>query len=390
MSFAAINEMNSITAPNLSDEFIQLHRTFHELSQDSNGDDEIDISRALLPGTSLSWQDLIKEHRLVILSEAGSGKTYEIYNIALTLREQGAHAFFLRLEHIPEDFEEAFEVGTYEDFEEWLVSGEEGWLFLDSVDEARLRHPRDFEQAIRKVGKKIRTALDRAHFVITGRTSAWRPKTDRDYCTKHLPYSIRDTAVRNSEDGCDDPNDSLQTEATPEQKDGPTFKFVTLDNLSSDQIVVFAKARGIKDSKGFLNAVERADAWLFTSRPQDLKDLIDFWLDQGRIGTRLEIIRNSIERRLRERDQDRADVRPLSLEQARYGARLLAAVTTLTKNSEITVPDGTENSRGIAVQTVLPHWDDKDQSDTPGEAGGLMSGTASKAGVLTGGLPVCL
>ena len=74
----------------------------------------------------------------VDLSEAGSGKTYEIRNIACTLRGQGKPAFFLRLEHIPRDFEDAFEVGTYEAFEKWLSSGEEGWLLLDSVDEARL------------------------------------------------------------------------------------------------------------------------------------------------------------------------------------------------------------------------------------------------------------
>lgn len=346
----------------LSDGFIQLHRTFHELSQDSVGDDEIDISRALLPGTSLSWEDLLKEHRLVVLSEAGSGKTYEICNIARTLRAQKAHAFFLRLEDIPEDFEDAFEVGTYQDFEEWLASSEEGWLFLDSVDEARLRHPRNFEQAIRIVRKKIKTALERAHFVITGRTSAWRPKTDYDCCTNHLSYSIKDTAIRTSPDGDGDPQGSLQTETITQEKDKPAFKIVTLDNLTSEQIRVFVKARGIENSKAFLNAVERADAWLFTARPQDLKELIDFWLNKGRIGTRLEIMQNSIERRLDEREQSRADTYPLSVERARGGARLLAAATTLMRNPTIRVPDGTENSKGLPVKAVLPDWNDKDQA----------------------------
>jgi hypothetical protein len=125
---------------------------------------------------------------------------------------------------------------------------------------------------------------------------------------------------------------------------------------------VFAKARGIKDCKAFLDAVERADAWSFTARPQDLEELTEFWLDKGRIGTRLESMRNSIDRRLAERDQNRADARPLSAERARQGVRLLAAATTLAQNPTIRVPDGMENSKGISVQSVLPDWDEKDQS----------------------------
>ena len=155
---------------------------------------------------------------------------------------------------------------------------------------------------------------------------------------------------------------SLQTEAKRRARLRSVFKIVALDDLTSDQIAVFAKARGIEDSRAFLEAVERADAWSFTSRPQDLEELTEFWIDKGRIGTRLELMRNSIDRRLAERDQGRADARPLSADRARQGARFLAATTTLAQNPTIRVPDGAENSKGIAVQSVLPDWDDKDQS----------------------------
>lgn len=73
-------------------------------------------------------------------------------------------------------------------------------------------------------------------------------------------------------------------------------------------------------------------------------------------------MQNSIDRKLAERDQGRADARPLSAERARQGVRLLAAATTLTQNPTIRVPDGAENSKGIAVQSVLPNWDDRDQA----------------------------
>lgn len=354
--------MDPISTFDSSYEFIELQRTFHELSKHSNENDEIDISRTFGIGERLRWPNLIKEYRLIILSEAGSGKTSEIRNIARKLREEGKPAFFLRLEHIPRDFEDAFEEGTYEAFEEWLASGEEGWLLLDSVDEARLRNPRDFELAIRKLSRQIITAKDRTHIVITGRTTAWRPKTDLANCTAHLPYTAAATSESTPQAENDGPDGSLQIKTETQSRVQPVFKIVALDDLTRDQISVFVKARGIEDSKAFLEAVERADAWSFTSRPQDLEELTEFWIDQGRIGTRLELMRNSIDRRLAERDQDRADACPLSAERARQGARLIAAATTLAQDSTIRVPDGAESSKGISVQTVLPDWDDKDQS----------------------------
>ncbi len=342
--------------------FIELHRTFHELSQQIIENDDIDISRVFHFSERLCWPDLIKEYRLIILSEAGAGKTFEIRNIAQNLREQGNSAFFLRLEYIPIDFENAFEVGTYEAFEEWKAAGEEGWLFLDSVDEARLRNPGDFELAIRKLSRRINTAKDRTHIVITSRTTAWRPKTDLTFCTAHLPYAVAATSKHDLQNEDEGPEGSLHTKTDTQGGAKPVFKIIALDDLTPDQISVFAKARGVKDSQAFLDAVERVDAWSFTSRPQDLEELTEFWIDKGRIGTRLEIMRNSIERRLAERDQGRAEARPLSAERARQGSRLLAAATTLAQDPTIRIPDGAENTKGTAVQSVLPDWDDKDQS----------------------------
>jgi len=343
-------------------EFVELDRTFQELSNNCSENDDVDISLEFGFGERLRWSNLINEYRLIILSEAGSGKTAEIRNIARMLSEQGRSAFFLRLEHIPRDFEYSFEVGTYEAFEEWLASGAEGWLLLDSVDEARLRDPGDFELAIRKLSKRIIKAKERTHIVITGRTTGWRPRTDLDCCCVHLPYATEATSEGDPQANGDVPIGCLQTDTETQSRAQPVFKIVALDDLTPNQIEVFVKARGIKNSKGFLDAVERADAWSFTSRPQDLEELSQFWIDQGRIGNRLELMRNSIDRRLAERDQNRADARPLSAERARQGSKLLAAATTLAQEPTIRVPDGAENSKGIAVQSVLSDWDDKEQS----------------------------
>jgi len=357
-----MSKMDSINIFDTRYGFIELHRTFHELSKDSYENYEADINNLYPVSKRLGWTNLIKEYRVIILSEAGSGKTFEIRNVARTLWEQGKPAFFIRLEHIPRDFEDAFEVGTYEAFGEWLGSGEEGWLFLDSVDEARLRDPGDFELAIRKLSKRLSISKDRSHIIITGRTTAWRPKTDLAHCIAHLPFAVAATSQCDSQTKNDGHNKRPEIETEIKDKAHAVFKIVALDNLTPDQIEVFAKVRGIGDSRAFLDAIERADAWSFTSRPQDLEELTEFWLDMGRIGTRLEIMRNSIDRRLAERDQDRADARPLSVERASQGSRLLAAATTLAQNQTIRVPDGAENSKGIAIKDVLPDWDDKEHS----------------------------
>ena len=340
--------------------FIELHRTFSELPKEVVKNDDADFGWANGIGAPLRWDDLINEYRVVILSEAGSGKTTEIRHIARKLRGDKKQAFFLRLEHIPDDFDNAFEEGTYKTFTEWLKSEEEGWLLLDSVDEARLRHPKDFERAIRKLSGRIQTAFNRTHIVITSRTTAWRPKTDLDLCVTRLPFEKAATRrVPQAADG-DELGEYFEDVFEDNKGVGPAFKIVTLDDLTDKQIAVFAKARGVEGSKAFLEAVDRADAWSFTSRPQDLEELVDFWLDKSILGTGLEIMRNSVERRLTERDQDRADAQPLSRTRLHQGARLLAAATTLTHTPTIPIPDGVNSSAGIAAQTVLDDWDQQE------------------------------
>ncbi len=348
------------------DEYIELDRTFHELSSYAGESDDIELEKVFHVGQSLGWPNLLDEYRVVILSEAGSGKTEEIRSAARRLRAEGKAAFFLRLEHVASDLEIAFEEGTLDDFNKWLESEDEGWILLDSVDEARLKNPSDFALAIRRVGGIISAAKDRTHIIVTGRTTAWRPKTDLRLCSLHIPRTpqiVTQTEVIPQEFEEFDLDDEVVATETKNQEVAPTFKVVTLDDLNAVQIARFIKARGVENTRAFLEAVERADAWSFTARPQDLNDLAAFWRDNGRIGSRIEIMRNSIERRLVERDQDRAEAKPLAMGRVRTGARLLAASATLTKNPTIRVPDGAENTTGVPAQTVLSDWSEADISN---------------------------
>ena len=104
------------------------------------------------------------------------------------MEDQGHTAFFIRIEDINEDFVQAFEVGDAESFDNWLDSQGEAWFYLDSIDEARLSNPRDFEKAIRRFSRKIKSAQMRAHICISSRHYAWRAKSDRNLIERHLPF----------------------------------------------------------------------------------------------------------------------------------------------------------------------------------------------------------
>jgi len=247
-----------------SSKYIELNRMFFELSADytKNADnDDLELSEALglKAGNDIGWDELLKKHRVILLSKAGSGKTQEIRQAAIKLQSNNKPAFFLRLENIPDGLEDSFEKGKIEEFEAWLESSEEGWLFLDSVDEARLRDPKDFKKAIRILTKHITPALDRAHIIITGRANAWRAKTDLELCRECFPYKPaakkEDTEDDSEEISLEEETSSAKKISLKEASGDTNFEFYTLSDLSDKQIEDFLKGNGISDVSKILDDI---------------------------------------------------------------------------------------------------------------------------------------
>jgi hypothetical protein len=140
-----------------------------------------------VPGKPQRWHEIEDERRVLILADPGAGKTFEALTRARKIRERGKKAFFIRIEAIDAKFENAFEIGTGDEFLAWLVSHEEAWFFLDSVDEAQLETPRALENAIRIFGERIHAARERAHIFITSREDAWQALSDRTLVEQYLP-----------------------------------------------------------------------------------------------------------------------------------------------------------------------------------------------------------
>lgn len=330
---------------------VPLKRSFSPVKPTRNDDQEDDFVRAHwgLIETKV-WEDLEAEFRVIVLADAGAGKTFEAENRAKSIVDQGRKAFFIRIEDLDADFDEAFEVGSSEKFDEWLSSSEQAWFFLDSVDEARLENPRAFEKAIRRFAKRIHPASHRAHIVITSRPYAWRFKSDTELVERFLPFA---SLKQESRDGSEFETSEKDVEESP-------VSIYVLNPLSIEDIRQFAQHHSAKEIDRLITEIQRANLLEMASRPFDLEGLLSKWESDNELGGRLESLSHMVDVRLDEIDPSRSQLQPLIREKAREGVRMLAAAVTLSDETGILVPDIVHEKSGIDAEQVLADWEPKD------------------------------
>ena len=299
----------------------------------------IDRSSSTKP---LRWHDITGGYRTLVLAQPGAGKTFEAKAQATSLCEQGRPAFFIRLEFLKNNFEQAFEIGTAEKFADWLSSEEEGWFFLDSVDEAQLDTPNALEDALRIFGSRIWRSLERAHICITSRDDAWQALPARRLVLDHLPHgSIK------MEDGDEDarrPADGMQV-----------FR---LQGLNIDEIRMFAVHQGVPDDKAFVAELKRRSLLAFAENPFDLIALTRVWTVDQTLGTRLDVLNRMIDLQLdpvRKPSLVRVDVA-----RRRTAAAMLAAAVTMTGKTKICCPGGTMSDERIDCRAVVRNLDEEE------------------------------
>jgi hypothetical protein len=109
-----------------------------------------------------------------------------------------------------------------------------------------------------------------------------------------------------------------------------------------------------------MRALDDADTMSLVSRPQDLDGYIEVWKETGRIGTHSEALRSSIAQRLRETNEDQAELRELSEDEALQGAKRLAAALTFGHATTVAVPGGEQGREGaLDVAAILRSWKPK-------------------------------
>lgn len=331
---------------------VPLERFFSPIHQSEVDSDEQDFSAFFSGSKRTTWADLEKEFRCVILAEAGAGKSFEMEARARHAQEIGRAAFFIRIEEIADGFEDAFEVGSVEAFENWLSSQEEAWFFLDSVDEARLDNPRAFEKAIKLFATRIKLAQHRARVFISSRPYAWRARSDRELVERYLPFEKPTSEIANYGD---DVTEEVDVNASNERKSA--LSVYMLDSLDESGIRKFASFRGAPQLDKLIIELQRANLMVMAARPFDLEGILAKWNVNQSLNGRLELLQHNIELRLQEINPDREQLQPISREKARRGARVLAAALILTGAPGIRVPDGPHSNNGIDAQVVLGDWD---------------------------------
>ena len=329
-------------------EFIDLQRRFHDLTDKELGDAEILVSLSEYEfGPSIGWSELLKYDRVVLLAEAGSGKTVEIREQAKRLAGEGRFAFFVALESLDrEAIGGLLSAADEKRFETWKANGQEpAWFFLDAVDELKLTKGK-LDRALGRLSKAIDGQLDRARVIISCRPSDWRPEIDLTTVQANLPVPERssDGLDRASEEAFMEAlrRDRGETSAGVSHEKEPSSRgavqTVVMLPMSDAQIKRFTQRSGMNDAAAFLVEVNRQNAWTFARRPLDLIDLISAWMSSKRLGTRAEQYQANVTAKLKD-VPDRHDRGVLADDRARRGAERLALALALTRTRTIRSPE---------------------------------------------------
>lgn len=328
----------------------QMNRTFKNLRKPSNSINSIEVFNSVweerFDEAGVDWEELLKSRRILIVSEAGAGKTYECESKARELFARGEASFFLSLESVASAGVVATLFGDdLKRFTDWLASSSQiAYFFLDSIDELQLVH-RSFRDALRRFAHDIRGALGRTTVVVTARPVP----IDRQAFKEILPVpepvreSIsQDEFIRIAMDGPSKSNDDAP----------PTSREVELLPLTGPQIVEFARSRGIENPDAMLAAIDAKHAREFARKPQDLIELCDDWRGHGMIRAHFDQIQNHVRARLAARP-DRREKADLSAEKARVGAQRLALAVILSRRLTIRYSAGSDGDE-IAAAPIDP------------------------------------
>ena len=304
-------------------------KSAEEIQRDSIADFMSGLS-GFRPLESTSWDDLLAMPRVVVLAEAGAGKTEEFKLRTQTLRSGRQSAFFCRMESVAEagDFRRALLPEDKALFDEWLGGGDVGYFFVDSVDEAKLRaFPVD--AALRPLSHALGEERKRARVFISSRVSEW--DAGRDFS---------------------DFADCLGGE--------PRIAFLL--PLNPVQQERFVGNLGLSDGKAMLESARRTGDYL-VNRPLDLRATAEYWKKHGRADSPMTMMKHSVKENLSEWKPERAKRRPLGPDQARRGAENLAAALTLCGESRIRIPSSASSRPGgIDASNALPDWKTDDVS----------------------------
>lgn len=320
-----------------SPRFVRLDRRFVDLDPHTSTEHPEDPSA--IPYTprseGYSWSDLLELRCVVVLAEAGSGKTTEFEDQAT--RRAPRPAFTVTVTDLSTEGIEALR--RVAGFDSWLGGGTEpARLFLDSVDTALLER-QTLARALSKLRAGLGAKWEACHVLISCRGSDWRPDTDLRTLEDYFPP----VAGSGDEDG------SARRERA--------YRVVRMLPLALDQASILASDRLGVPADEFLAAIADAQAEFFLTRPLDVLMLADIWREHRQIPALHALLPMVVEKKLRETNDERPprDVAPNELLES---ARALAAAQLFCRASHIQVSGALQapgHGSDLDPTQVLPH-----------------------------------
>lgn len=315
-------------------------------------------------GNKTTWSDILKERLVVVLGEAGIGKTYEFREQARRLRSQAKAAFFIQLNLLDRQKDWVSALAKQATlFEKWKGSADPGIFFLDAVDEARLTGPVALHRALSCVTRALTGNLDRVSFIISSRISDWSLPTVRDLVQQQLALP------KTPPSSPAPPVNGETTTTTPAASDAVPLIAHKLDPLSVESAKRLAVFYGVTAVDAFWQEVEDGNYRFLATRPLDLEWMAIRWRRAGRLGSFAEIVEDAVTNRLVEKNPGYIEAGAvLSMDQLRQGAEALAAASTLSGTAYLQVEPGAAALGAFAPSEVLPAWKPREHQRLLGSA----------------------
>ena len=304
-----------------------------------------------------TWEDLLRSRRVLMISEAGAGKTHECRSQAQRLWGSGEPAFFIEMAALATgDLRSLLDDDEEARLDAWLSSQSDvATFFLDSIDELKLTLG-SFEQALKRLKKGIGSQLSRARIIITTRPTAFDERLMRRVLAVPPAMSSEPSGDTFAKIAMRD----HQTRQVGDKDDAaaPDWRTVALMPLSDAQIVEFARVQGVEDAAALLDDLKKRNAQEFARRPQDLIELCADWREHKRIRTHRDQVAANVRVKLQPRD-GRPEPAELSVDKAIEGASRLALAMLVTCRMTIrhsSASDVIEDETALDPAIILSDW----------------------------------
>jgi hypothetical protein len=342
---------------------INLDRRFAEWTETSKVDPDWHLWAGLERGTT-DWKALAERRRVVVLAEAGAGKSSEFKNQAAARKAAGEWSFFATVQDLAQNgSENAFRAAKAQNLGAWRASDKHAWFYVDSVDEAKARGS-TLEKALAAIAEAIDGAEGRAHVFLSGRPSDWEFRRDLESFEVTLPIPEADSRVEKVD------VDQVVVDAM----DGPREKKASSENaivvlmlaLDRSRVESFARLAGVADMAPFFDALDRSNLRGFARRPLDLQWLVGHWRVRGSFGSLKEMLELSLSERSKE-TSNRARIDALSADRISAALDRIGAALVFGRLDSIAVPDQAIDlsaaPEALAVGEVLEDWSSVDRAN---------------------------